>query len=81
LNPTLGFARRVLNRPYSGSLRQAENLTKNLAACQKSWINPVWHKVVSTFGETAREFRNRFLFLLQRRPGLPFNSQFVAAGK
>ena len=67
-----------LSCPYSGSLRWVENLTKNLAACKKSWLKPVWHKVVSTFGETAREFRNRFLLLLQRRPGLPFNSRFVA---
>jgi hypothetical protein len=34
-NPTVGFALRLLSRSYSGSLRQRENLTKNLAACHK----------------------------------------------
>lgn len=40
----LGSAVRVLSRPYSGSLRQAENLTRNLAACHKPSIEPIRHK-------------------------------------
>jgi hypothetical protein len=40
----VGFALRVLSRPNSGSLRWAENLTKNLAACHRPSIDPVRHK-------------------------------------
>src|SRR5271163_1694394 len=39
-NPPVRFALRCLNRPYSGSLGQPENLTKKLAARIKQLIDP-----------------------------------------